>query len=99
MEDETQSKLEGYIETFEAARKRVGDEHVASVIVQEIAKDARSMQIRAERQGNREIPTSNGGGDQATVKQIALLKVLGVKLPDYLSKRQASAMIDEARAA
>jgi hypothetical protein len=74
----------------------VADERLATILLQEIAKDLRMDRIDESRNGNakgngqvnaREVP--------ATEKQIAYLKSLGVKLRGGLSKKEASRLIDE----
>lgn len=69
--------------------KRVNDDHVASVIVQELAKDARMSKPR---------PASGGQNGPATDKQLEYLRNLGVTIPAGLTKQEASSMIDAALA-
>ena len=85
-----QNKLTFYIEAFEEARQRVGDDQVASVIVQEIAKDLRMTHLQKDR--------ANAEMQYATMKQIEYLKNLGVQIPNGLTRKEASTLIDEARA-
>ena len=88
MENETNAKLERYLSTFEQLKKKTGDEHTALSILQEIAKDNRMQQVRAERQA--------GENEAATKKQLEYLKDLGVNVKPGLTKAEASALIDEA---
>jgi len=94
---EMQTKLTGYVQAFEQVRQRVGDDQVAMAIVSEIAKDTRAANIRAERQANRASDPDGDANEPATVRQISYLKTLGVRMPDKLTKQEASAMIDQAR--
>ena len=90
MNGQTQTQVDGYLQTLENIRRRVGDDHLAIAVLQEVAKDSRMEQIRAERAGNNSEPATEG--------QIQFLKKLGVSIPGHLSKQEASALIDEARA-
>ena len=91
MPEELQTKLDFYLEAYEQAKQRVTDTHAAATIVQELAKDLRKMQIGHE-------PTSANGQQPATLKQIEYLRNLGVEVKKDLTKREASALIDEALA-
>lgn len=93
---EMQTKLTGYVQAFEQIKQRVGDDQVAMAIVSEVAKDTRAANIRAERQANRTTDSNADASESATVRQIAYLKTLGVRVPDKLTKQEASALIDEA---
>ena len=90
MEQKTnEAKLQSYIKTYEQIRRQVPDDYTATAILQEMAKDARMQQIRAERMEQAEtIP--------ATEKQIAYLQRLGVEVPNHLTKEEASQLIDDA---
>ena len=91
MENEIiQSKLDSYIEIYDEVKARTRDEQAAVAILQELNKDARTEKIQNGR--------ANGNGDgssPATEKQIGYLKKLGVEAPTSLTKREASALIDE----
>lgn len=89
MKEEMQGKLDFYLEAFQAAKQRVNSDQVASVIVQELAKDARMAQQRAH---------ESGQSESATSKQVEYLKKLGVTIPVGLTKQAASGMIDSALA-
>lgn len=86
---ETQAKLDFYIEAYEAAMKRVNDDHIAVAIVQEVGKDLRCNGVKQREASN---------GQPASAKQIEYLKKLGVEVPKDLTKREASQLIDEALA-
>jgi hypothetical protein len=68
-------------------KSRVDDERTAMAILQEVNKDVRMAQIREERGFVVE--------ESATEKQKNFLKKLGVDLPNKLTKREASILIDE----
>jgi hypothetical protein len=90
MDETVQDKLENYLDLYDKVRARTGDDRSALAILQEMNKDKRMAQIRAER---------NGNGDQpATDRQKGYLKKLGVEVPADLTKAQASALIDGALA-
>jgi len=85
-----QDKAGFYLNLFTEIRKRVTDVPLAMVILQEIGKD-----IRQERIGTREH--SNGNGDSpATEKQIAYMRRLGIPIPENVTKKEASRLIDDA---
>ncbi len=94
METETQTTLEGYTSLFHTLKQRVGDAVAATAILQEVARDRRAHQIRAERQAERGEQDS----ESATQKQIEFLKNLKMDIPQGLTKQAASALIDEGRA-
>lgn len=81
-----------YLELYKEIRAKTQDERAAWTILQEVSKDMRTSQIREERQNGE----SNIQG--ATPKQVQYLKNLGVDIPAGLTKQEASAMIDEAKA-
>ena len=78
----------GYFNAFEQIRKRVVDDKLATILLQEIAKDMRMD--RMEKNGN-----GNGKDKPASDKQINYLKRLGVKVDKPLTRRGASLLIDE----
>jgi hypothetical protein len=83
-----EERTSAYLNVFEAIHKRVGDERLAAMLLQEIAKDLRMD--RMEKNGN-----GNGKDKPATEKQIAYLKSLGVEAKPGLTKREASLRIDQ----
>jgi hypothetical protein len=91
MEPESQSTLEAYASQFHTLKQRVGDAGAATAILQEVARDRRAQQIRAEKQvGRTEL-----NGEPATAKQREFLKDLKINIPQGLTKQAASALIDE----
>ena len=77
-----------YLNMFEQIRKKVTDVQLATVIMQEIAKDRRQRHIEERRQPNGDGPASES--------QLAYLRKLGVSIPANITKREASRLIDEA---
>ena len=61
---------------------------IALAILQELSKDRRMDEIRAERESRER--------EGATEKQLAYLQSLGVECPEGLTKAEASRMIDHA---
>ncbi|MCC6682817.1 MAG: hypothetical protein IT445_18105 [Phycisphaeraceae bacterium] len=88
--DEVQTNLDDYLEAYERIRERVKDEHVASMIFQELAKDARTSRIN----GQRSQPKLSSGVQPITEKQKAFLAKLGVRDTEKMSKQEASALLD-----
>lgn len=82
-------ETEEYIELFESIQQKLPEtkdkETIALAIMQELAKDRRMEEIKA-----------NGNGSKPTPKQIAYLKRLGVKTSEGITKQEASKLIDEA---
>ena len=71
LNDEIQRKLDDYAEAYDAIKSRIGIDAVASVILQEMAKDARMAEIKTERR--------NGAEEPATDRQMAFLKKNSMK--------------------
>ena len=89
MKTETiQQRVDEYLKLYDDIKDRTGDERIALSILQEVNKDIRMAQIREERE--------NGNDKPATEKQLNYLKKLGVDVSVDLTKKQASALIDEA---
>ncbi|MFA5033807.1 MAG: hypothetical protein WC614_12420 [bacterium] len=84
-------KAEEYIELFESIQQKLPEakdkETIALAIMQELAKDRRMEEIKA----------NGGNGDKpATPKQIAYMKKLGITPDEGMTKQEASKLIDEA---
>ena len=94
MEPKTQSTLEAYASQFHALKERVGDASAATAVLQEVARDRRAEQIRAEKQAGR----AEQNGEPATQKQLEFLKDLKMDIPQGLTKQAASLLIDQRRA-
>jgi hypothetical protein len=82
-------RVEGYLDLYGGISDKVEDGRVAMAILQEISKDRRMEEIKAERE------TRNGEA-AATPRQLAFLEKLGVDVPENVSKKLASELIDEA---
>ncbi|MBP7936874.1 MAG: hypothetical protein KA354_19710 [Phycisphaerae bacterium] len=101
MDETTQTKLNAYLELLAAAKEHVEEEFVAMNLVQEIARDRRAEQIRAERAGRsatQQRPRGDVAGDRASQKQIDWLRDLGVQVPQYCTRARASELLTEALA-
>ena len=108
----SEGRLGHYLELFDRVRARVTDESTAVAILEQVGKDFRvekMMQRVDSRSGNDwsvskvaigdvDDQVSLGGELPATDKQLGYLKALGVKVPEKLSKLEASRLIDEAQA-
>jgi hypothetical protein len=90
MEQFIQRKIDGYMRLFDEIKTATGDDDTARVMLGEIAKDIRMAQRRQDGSPN--------GDDPASERQIAYLKMLGVPVPEGLTRRQASGLIDAAKA-
>ncbi len=87
MDEKIQAKLESYIEFFDIAKQKVGDEAVALTLLQELSKDRRMEEMKQHLEAK--------NGEAATEKQKRFMKKLGINFPATLSKREASMLIDE----
>ncbi|HCJ67694.1 MAG TPA: hypothetical protein DHV62_10380 [Elusimicrobia bacterium] len=88
MEDE---KVQRYVEEFNAIFEKLtgkGKTQAAIGILQEMGKDRRFQEIVNRKNGN--------NNEQATEKQKNFLRGLGVEFPENISKKEASALINEA---
>ena len=102
--EEIKNKLSTYMDAYSLALKKLGDTEAALGVVQELGKDLRTEAIRSEwqrgiavRKADRASGANGDAGDgvEATPKQLAFLKRLGVK-ETPASKQEASEMIDNA---
>jgi len=90
MKIEIEDKLDTYLKLLEAIEANTHDRQIAVAVLAEVAKDMRMEQMRLEKS-----PTGDG---PATENQIAYLKRLGAAIPEGLTLRQASALIDKMKA-
>ena len=90
MKIDIQTNIDEYVSLLERIREKFGDDTDAMVILQEIKKDIRMKHIQQERSFNGDFP--------ATEKQLGYLKQLGAEIPEGLAKREASRLIDQAKA-
>lgn len=88
MKADTQNKIEYYVELYDTISNKTGNDAITVVIFQEVIKDMR-MKYIAKTNGN-------GNGDAlATEKQKEYLRKMGRTFDEGLTKKDASAMIDE----
>ena len=87
MDENTKEKLDSYLELLDEIRQKTDDSRVATVLLSEICKDRRMQEIRQEREANDNQP--------ATDKQKRFMDDLGIKYPETITKKEASALIDE----
>ena len=105
METQTQTQVNSYVELFKQIKEEVGDSQIAAQLVEQIGKDRRTAILRGfERvSSSKSSFAENGKGNdkdeqEATPKQLGYLRQLGMEIPENLSKKQASEMIDQALA-
>jgi len=82
-----EARVEAYLEIFERVKHETGSESAALGVLQEVAKDQRTEKIREGRKMTNEEP--------ATQKQRFLLVSRGVNIPQGLTKKEASTLIDD----
>lgn len=86
------NRVDHYVRLFESIRNKVGDDQLAVALVEQCGKDWRVAQMHARPQNRQDA-----SGDQpATEKQLGYLSRLGVAVSKALTKREASALIDQA---
>ena len=99
MEIETAEKtVEQYLTLLGKIKARTGDDRTALTILQEVSKDMRMAQVREERENGYGHGSNQSDDAEATERQCAYLRRLGVEIPEGLTKKEASALIDEALA-
>jgi len=88
MNQNIQAKLDNYLELFQELKQKTGgDDGTALRLLQELAKDRRTEEIREERE--------NKNSEPATDKQKKFMKKLGIDFPGTVTKQEASMLIDE----
>jgi len=87
MDENMQARLDSYLELWQEIKQKTDDERTAVALLQEISKDIRTERINAEREANNSVP--------ATDKQKKFMKYLGIEFPKNITKKEASALIDE----
>ena len=90
-----QNSLSKYLDLYERVKARVGNEEVAVVLVQEIGKDGRVERMRSGASVKAYTRLDANGDQPASRKQVGYLKVLNVKVPEGVTKQQASELIDQ----
>ena len=86
---EIEDRTTYYQAMFQRIKAMVPEQEVALVFLQEIRKDMRMDRMNRERGGS-------AGDSPATGSQIAYLEKLGVAIPENLTKKDASKLIDQA---
>lgn len=84
MDEDIKEKVDGYLWLFEQIKEKSGSETVALTLLQELAKDRRMEEMR---EANNNQP--------ATEKQKKFMDDLGINYPKTVTKKEASALIDE----
>ena len=87
MQIETQTTIDRYVELLEKIRERTESSPDSLAILAEIRKDQRMQQIQQKTVMNSNMP--------ATENQIGYLKKLGAKIPEGLTRQEASTLIDD----
>jgi len=87
---EIEERTASYLAMYQQIRAMVPSEAIALALLQEIRKDMRMDRMKTERS------VSNNGDSPATGSQIAYLEKLGVAVPENLTKKEASQLIDAA---
>lgn len=101
-EQETQDRIDFYVEVFDELKRKVGSDEIAALLVEQVAKDARVKAMRRESAPSfaSDAKSVVHSDEPASQAQILYLGRLGVKLPVNvpITKASASAMIDQALA-
>lgn len=87
MDENTREKVDGYLELFQEIKEKAGSETVAFSLLQEVAKDRRMEEMREQKEAKNNQP--------ATKKQKKFMDDLGIQYPKTVTKKEASALIDE----
>ncbi|MCH8073995.1 MAG: hypothetical protein IIA09_18855 [Proteobacteria bacterium] len=93
---EAKQTMDEYVELFDEIRNKVDSEEAAAAVLNQIGKEMRMRQMFARRDDARRVSLSNGDRS-ASEKQVKYLKRLGVTIPEGLTRKQASNLIDEAK--
>lgn len=97
MDDETNARIDKYLEVYDRVNPVVKNAEVVSAIIEQIGKDTRCAWLMNDR-SNGNGHSSDGYEAPATEKQMSFMRDLGIDMPKSCSKRQASQLIDEAQA-
>jgi len=87
MDEDIKEKVEGYLWLLEQIKQSVEESSVAIALLSEIRKDQRMEEIKEEREARNNEP--------ATPKQRKFMDDLGIKYPKNVTKKEASALIDD----
>ena len=85
-------RVDHYVRLFESIRNKVGDDQLAVALVEQCGKDWRVAQMHARIQDREDANVDQ----PATEKQLGYLGRLGIEVHTPLTKREASALIDQA---
>jgi len=86
MDQNIQAKLDKYLDLFEELKQKTNDERTALTLLQEVSKDRRMEEMREEREAK--------NGEPATTKQMNYMKKLAINIPQGITKKEASKLID-----
>jgi len=87
MDEDIKEKLTSYLELLDEITTKQKNEQLAAAVLSEVAKDFKMERMIEEREAKNNEP--------ATFKQRKFMDNLGIKYPKNISKREASALIDE----
>jgi hypothetical protein len=87
MDESTKEKVADYLEVFNEIKKKTDDSTVAIALLSEICKDRRMQEIKEQKEAN--------NNESATERQKRFMKNLGIKIPQGVTKKEASMLIDE----
>ena len=93
METEIEERIAYYASLYAKLRKEFGAADVAIAVLEQVGKDTRMAKLRTWEQSNGANGTN--GDVPATTKQLDFMRMLGLDVPDGLTKKEASALIDE----
>ena len=87
MDESTKEKVADYLEVFNEIKEKTDDSTVAIALLSEICKDRRMQEIKKQKEAN--------NNESATERQKRFMKNLGIKIPQGVTKKEASMLIDE----
>jgi hypothetical protein len=87
MDESTKEKVADYLEVFNEIKEKTDDATVAIALLSEICKDRRMQEIKEQKEAN--------NNELATERQKRFMKNLGIKIPQGVTKKEASMLIDE----
>lgn len=87
MDKNTKQRLEGYLELLKEIALKTSNEQTAVALLHEISKDRRVEQMKQERENKADEP--------ATDKQKVFMNNLGIEYSEEITKKEASALIEE----
>ncbi len=93
MDTEIKERIAYYLGLYGELREQCGSSEVAIAVLQQLGKDTRMAKIQNWEKRNDENGTN--GDMPATTKQLAFMRKLGLDIPTSVTKKEASALIDE----